>query len=261
MQKASNRGFSASQLLVDSLFKDVTELFVIHKDLVDIAIKVVHVLELIEIELLLLLCHLLHLVVGHRLREHNEAKSVEVKRGFTVGGNACVTIGAPVLTPGVLNNPGRAAIESRLPPNNLEDVVSLEAEGFAGARVNALAICENVGEGIHLSKHGTVRHDLFLNSIDLLSDAVVDDLVDVLGLSALVLLKVFVRALTLLALVGVAHFGKEASALAPREHLVDSAAEALSVVIAVDQFLVRKLDLFVPATFSANTVLGSRDSG
>ena len=86
-------------------------------------------------------------------------------------------------------------------------MIAWETESVLSARVNTLAVGEHVGEGVHLSEHGAIRHNLLLNAIDLLSDAEVNDFVDVLGLSALVLFEVLLGALALLSLVRVTHLG------------------------------------------------------
>ena len=70
----------SSQLLVNAFLKNIAKFF-IEEDLLKIFVKVVNVLELIDVELLLLL--LLHLVFSHRLREHDKADSVKVKCGLS----------------------------------------------------------------------------------------------------------------------------------------------------------------------------------
>ena len=81
-----------------------------------------------------------------------------------------------------------------LPAEHLEDVVALELKGFVGARVNSSTVCQHVCEWVDLSEDGSISHDLFLDVIDLLSEAEVDHFVEVVAGAALVFCQVLVWA-------------------------------------------------------------------
>ena len=106
-------------------------------------------------------------------------------------------------------------------------MVSLESKGSFNALVDTLAVREKVRMRVHLSEHRSILHDLLLDVLNLSCNAEVDQLVEVLGLSALVILKMVLGALALLSSGRVARLCNEATTLTPREHLVDSATRAL----------------------------------
>ena len=106
-------------------------------------------------------------------------------------------------------------------------MVSWELKGTFNALVDTLAVRKNVSVRAELAKHWSILHNLFLDVLNLSRNAEVDQLVEVLRLSALVLLEMVLWALALLSSGRVARLGDEATALTPRKHLVDSAACAL----------------------------------
>ena len=73
--------------------------------------------------------------------------------------------------------------------------------------------------------------DFFLDSVDLLSQANVHNLVELVSGAALVLVQVLIRALACLR--SVARLSDEASATSPVQHLVGGSTNAFSVGIAV----------------------------
>jgi hypothetical protein len=224
----------SSQIGVHTLLDDSIHV-VIKENLVDLVLHIVE--EVLLLHFGRLAGGLFSVVVSHVVRVHGQSQSEEVQLGLAAGGDFGVAVLTPVGAPGVLDDPGIGTVGRRLPAKDLENMVALEAEGVGRALVDAFAVSEQVGVRGHLSKHGSVRQDLSLDAVNLLGDAEVNDFVDVVGLAALVLLEVLLGALSLLTNARVAGLGDEASALAPRQHLVHSAAEAVWVLVAVDQLL------------------------
>lgn len=94
-------------------------------------------------------------------------------------------------------------------------MVSTELEGFPSSGVDTFLVGEEVSVWSHLSDDRSVRHDLFLNSINLGGEAEVNHLIQAVGLSAGVLLKMLVWAFTLCSFKWVACFWEESSSLSP----------------------------------------------
>lgn len=214
----------SSQIGVHTLLDDSIHV-VIKENLVDLVLHIVE--EVLLLHFGRLAGGLFSVVVSHVVRVHGQSQSEEVQLGLAAGGDFGVAILTPVGAPGVLDDPGIGTVGRRLPAKDLENMVALEAEGVGRALVDSFAVSEQVGVRGHLSKHGSVRQDFSLDAVNLLGDAEVNDFVDVVGLAALVLLEVLLGALSLLTNARVAGLGDEASALAPRQHLVHSAAEAV----------------------------------
>lgn len=95
-------------------------------------------------------------------------------------------------------------------------MLSIELESILGAVVHAFLVGEEVGVNSHLCDDWAVLEELLLDAQVILSEAVVNDLVDHVVSAALVHLEMLVQvALGLVGLVGVAGLGNEALALAP----------------------------------------------
>ena len=133
-------------------------------------------------------------------------------------------------------------------------MISRELEGLLGARVDTLAVSKHIGIWVQLAKNGTMSHNFLLDTFGLLSDAEVNNLVESVRLSALVLSKVLIRAFSLFASVRVAGVGKETSTFAPGKNFIDSTALALTVFVAIDKLLRRETDLLKLTSMLANTV-------
>lgn len=97
-------------------------------------------------------------------------------------------------------------------------------ERFLGALVNSVRVEQEVRVGTNLSDHWSVCHDLFLQAVDLVRQTKVNDLVDVLRLTALVLLKRLRSALFSSLGTLVALFSDEAFSLAPGQNSVHGAS-------------------------------------
>jgi len=65
-------------------------------------------------------------------------------------------------------------------------MLTVVLEGLRGALVLPGRVSEEVGVGSNLSKHGSISQDFLLNTFDFVCETVVNDLVDIIVLSALV---------------------------------------------------------------------------
>lgn len=76
-------------------------------------------------------------------------------------------------------------------------MIALESEGVVGARVNAFTVGQHVSVWVDLAEHGSVGHDLLLDVLDLLRKTEVNDFVEVVSLTALVISDVVIGAFSL----------------------------------------------------------------
>lgn len=161
---------AASELFVNDFF--------VAKELVNIHVEIISksTVHFLHLDVLLLL---LHIGLSHCLRVHGETECVKIKSGLSVGCNLGVTIVTPVGSPLVLDNPVRFTIRRSFPSEDFEDVLTWESKRVLGASVDSLAVSKHVCEWVQLPKHGSVRHNLLLDSINFGGDAEVHDLVKV----------------------------------------------------------------------------------
>ena len=126
-------------------------------------------------------------VFGHRVWICGGADAEEVElRALVRCEDACVSVLAPVFAPRVLNDPELLPVALLVPADDLHDVLTVEAEGVLCAVVDALLVSQEVGVHDHLSDHGAILQELFLNAGVILGEAVVNNLVENTVLSALI---------------------------------------------------------------------------
>lgn len=136
-------------------------------------------------------------------------------------------------------------------------MLTIEFERFLCPHVDSFAVSEHVCVGVDLPNNGPASQDFFLDSIDLLRNAKVDNLVELVGGAAFVLVEMIIRALPVLVSC-VAVLSNEASAATPVKHFVrSSTAITVSVHVAIEQFLRRNADGLVPVAVHADAVFHS----
>ena len=158
-----------SQLRVNTFLDNISGLFV-KENLVNVFLKtipilipfVARILVFSRLILFLRLCghlfsNLFRVILSHRLGVHGEAQSVKVETGLSMRSDSGVAIFTPVVSPGIFNYPGGAAIWRCLPSNNFEYSIALEFEGLSSARVDTWAVSQQVSVWVKLSDDGAVR--------------------------------------------------------------------------------------------------------
>ena len=202
-----------------------------------------HVLVDLYLRLILCLLHvhcLLHRVVlAHSHRVGGNSNSVVVQpSALVLRHDLRISVFSPIGTPHVLDDPVLLTLRVLLPSDNLHDVLSVEFEGILSSVVETLLVSQEVSEDHHLGHSGTVLDYFTLNAQLILGDAVVNDLVECIVLSALVHLQVVVSALSSLGLILIASLRNESLPLSPVECSVDIATSAaIAGLVTVNEFL------------------------
>lgn len=119
-------------------------------------------------------------------------------------------------------------------------MVALETESILSPLVNTVVVSKNVRVWSQVTNHRAIGQNLALNTLDLLCKAEIKNLVHILLGTALVHIKMVLRAHTLLACARVAALLDEAAAFTPAEHFIRVATVALTKLIAVDKLLSRE---------------------
>jgi|LauGreDrversion4_2_1035121.scaffolds.fasta_scaffold337835_3 hypothetical protein len=118
-------------------------------------------------------------------------------------------------------------------------MLTIKLEGIISSVIYSVLVCQEICEYHHLSNDGAVFHDLLLDPNIILCEAVVDNFVELLILSAFIVLEVIIDiACALCGIVRKALIEDVALALAPVEGACDVAAIAVIVgTVACDNFL------------------------
>ena len=131
---------------------------------------------------------LLHgVVLGHCVWVGGDTDGEEVELGALIGGeNADIAILTPVGTPCVFYEPPLLTISLAFPANDLDNLLTIELERVISAVVNAILVGKEISENNHLSNDGTILQNLLLDTKIILSQAEVDNLVELRVPSALI---------------------------------------------------------------------------
>ena len=121
-------------------------------------------------------------------------------------------------------------------------MVTLEFESFVCAGVDSSVIGQHVRKWVDLSKDRSVCHDLLLNVVDFLREAEVHDLIEVVSRTALIVGEMLVGALLCRTSLQETCLWQEALSLTPCQHLVNRAALAAAILVAVHKLLARESD-------------------
>jgi hypothetical protein len=139
---------------------------------------------------------LLSVVVCDSLRVHDEAECVEVELSFAAARDLGIAAFAPVAAPCVFNDPAFAFLAA-LPAYNFENMAALEAESVTCARVDTICVSEHICVWVELTKDWPICQNFLLDVLCFRSDAEVDNSVEIIGLTALVLFEMIIWALSL----------------------------------------------------------------